>query len=341
MSKNNALICGGFGYVGRHLARYLGTKGFEVHIVGRGSYPMTLESPRLHSLPPSDLLCYNQCEPLVRNMDWIFNLAADVGGIRHISTHRAAGFSAATINTNLLRAIVNTKTKLNGYFFASSSCVYGEDPERGFGCKPVNGAHECCAAFSTASEGYGQAKFFAERTCEAFKQEHGIPVRIARYHSVYGPGEYRPGKEHFVEALVGKVVRASETGPMEVTVWGDGLQKRSLLYIDDCVEGTARIMFGSCSDPINLAHPDPVTVNDVLGTLKEFSGTNITPFYNTLAAVGVKNKTADIGKLRRETGWEPRVGMRTGLEKTWEARYSVPRECVCGAELSGGCPNGH
>ncbi len=313
------------GYVGRHLTRYLSRKGFDVYPVGRGSYPIQSILPGVHPLPPADLLNYAECENLVQNVDYIFNLAADVGGIGHIQSHKAAGYASATINTNLLRAIVETKTQLQGYFLASSSCVYGEDEDVKvkFTASSYPSAEEK-ATFATASEGYGQAKFYAEKTCAAFKQEHGVPVRIARYHSVYGPGESRRGKEHFIESLVNKMAIAKNTGDHEITIWGDGTQRRSLLYIDDCVEGTVRIMFSQCSEPLNLAHTHPVSVNRVVSELEELAGIQVARFYNTEAAVGVKNKTAWLGTLRDTLGWEPRVGVQEGLRQTWNDRWTMP-----------------
>lgn len=318
MSMSKVLICGGMGYVGRHLAAYLAKKGFDVHCVSRSRcaiYPATLA---WRVSPPSDLLNYAECEGLVQGFDYIFNLAADVGGIGHIQTHKAAGYASATINTNLLRAIVETKTKVQGYFLASSSCVYGEDPEVGF-CQ-YEPPKEELATFATASEGYGEAKFYAEKTCAAFKQEHGVPVRIARYHSVYGPGESRRGKEHFLESLVNKVYRAKTSGIHEVTVWGDGRQRRSPLYIDDCVEGTARIMFAQHSEPVNLAHHEAISVNQALYILKRLSGIDFQQFHKEDAAVGVRNKTANLVRLQKTYSWTPETDLVYGLTRTWEAR---------------------
>jgi nucleoside-diphosphate-sugar epimerase len=317
-NRPNAVVCGAFGYVGRRLSKYLAKKGFDVFMVGRGSYPRIMPGPNRYTLPPCDLLNYAECESVVKNAHWVFNLAADVGGIGHINTHRAAGFASATINTNLLRALVAVNPGVKGYFLASSSCVYGEDPERGFGCLP--GASERHASFATASEGYGQAKYFAERTCLAFKQEYGIPVRIGRYHSVYGPGEYRPGKEHFIESIVNKIARAKETGELEIKVWGDGTQRRSPLYIDDCVESTFRLMSSDCSEPVNLAHAMPVSVNGVIEILEALAGVKVGRFHNLESPVGVKNKTAELTKMREILGWEPTVGIHEGLKRVWDIK---------------------
>jgi len=306
-----AVVCGAGGYVGGRLVQFLKKKGFRVRAV---------YSPRVVAVHDcvderikADLTIPYQAEKSVEGGTWIFNLAANVGGIGYISKNRAQCMSIASINLNLLQACA--KHPVAGYFFASSSCVYPSHYE-GQVCKEHNGSFACSTA------GYGQEKYFSEQACKWFETEHKVPVKIARYHTIYGPGDDRGAdRDHFPSAMASKVARAKVSGSNEITIWGDGTQTRSLIHVDDCVEGTFRLMFSNIEGPINLAHPEVVSVNSLVDELETISGTKPVRFYSPEATVGAKNKVACLNRLRTRLGWVPEISMAEGLPSLYRYFY--------------------
>jgi GDP-D-mannose 3',5'-epimerase len=310
MSENRVVVCGGNGYVGRRLVNFLGQKGFEVLAVGR-RFPACPNRPNVY-IAEGDLLDPAFCRGVVRGAKWVYNLAANVGGIGFIGGHKADCLSSAAINLNLLNAA--KKENLAGYFFASSSCVYP-------GLKEGFRLPETITL--DPLPGYGEEKVFSERVCRAFHEDYGIPVRIARYHTIYGPGDNRPGREHVTEALCKKVIRAKLYNTPDIAVWGNGTQTRSFLYIDDCVEGTFRLMHSQCASPMNLAHAQSASVEQVIQSLEEIAAIKLERFYNLNGPIGCQHKVADISACREVLKWEPQVDLKTGLARMYRDYYDA------------------
>lgn len=317
--KDIVLVCGATGYVGTRLTEFLLKKGFSVRALSHRVMPPEFEkfwfSEEFRNLEREfligDLRHLKTAKEMMKGVKWVYNLAATVGGIGAIQRMRAHCLANATININLLQSVDNA---LSGYFFASSSCVYPESS------KPLV---EEDASGVPLVRGYGEEKVFSERVCQAFAEDYGIPVRIGRYHTIYGPGDCRPGREHVTEALARKIVQAKLKGPGEVTIWGNGHQTRSFLYIDDCVEGTFRLMHSDCSQPVNLAHADSASVNQLVDYLEDIAGIDVERFYKLDAPVGCQNKIADISRCRRVLRWEPQVDLRTGLSRMYGDYYDA------------------
>jgi len=300
------VVCGAGGYVGRKLIERLVTEGeSEVHAVSRR--PANIPGAQCYSF---DLKQWDEGYFRVfSDADFVYNLAASVGGIGFVKASNADCMANAAINLNLLRACAATGVRR--YFFASSSCVYppSEHPLR-----------ESDALPASPTGGYGWEKIFSEQACVAFAREKQLPVTIARYHGIYGPGDLRPaGREHVVEALARKFARAQLCGHDSIEIWGDGSQTRSLLYIDDCVEGTLRLMRAGVEGPVNLAHPEPVSVNQLADQFEDI--TRIKPIrnYQLSAPVGCKHKISDNSLLRALLGWEPNKNLRDGLDWTYNS----------------------
>lgn len=297
------VVCGASGYVGRNLIKFLLARGFsDIHA--------------LSSRPPVDVfpeVKYERCDLLDAETcrrvacwepDWVYNLAAKVGGLGYIGTHKVDCMLSSLINTNLLRAIDGSD--ILGYFFASSSCVYPNSDA------PLQESDAC---LGSALAGYGEEKWFSERLALAFAEERKVPVCIARLNTVYGPGDIRPeGCDHVTTSICKKVIEAKLSGRHEINIWGDGEQTRSFLYIDDCVEGIYRLMSAGIRGPTNLTHRESVSINQLVSMLEEIAAVRLKRFYSIAAPVGRKHKVCDNAKLRAELNWEPTVNLRAGLE---------------------------
>jgi nucleoside-diphosphate-sugar epimerase len=300
------VVCGASGYIGRHLVADLVRQGHKnVWAVGRKNpdVPGSL-------FDRADLLDLLDCQRVCYGATQVYNLAATVGGIGFIQKHRADCMTSAAININLLRSL--PKTGLLGYLFASSSCVYSSStvPARESSVVPGN------------LSGYGLEKYYSEEVCRAFYEDYAVPVRIARLHTVYGPGDFRGhGRDHAPTAMAEAVVEAKFSGVHEIKVWGDGEQTRSLLYIDDAVDGIQRIMNGAYAGPVNLASSEVVTVNGVIQRLEEKAAIQLQRFYNKSGPVGEQNKITDNRLLRDLFNWEPMTSAKTGLSKLYDSAW--------------------
>lgn len=303
------VVCGASGYVGRALLRDLVRKGYE-NVVGVSRKYHGVEGAEFR---PADLRDFGQCAYAVGDADYVYNLAANVGGIGFISENKADCMASAAININLLRAV--PADSLQGYFFASSSCVYPSLP------RPLAENDVLPGNLN----GYGLEKYFSEQVALEFAKTRGIPVRIARLHTVYGPDDIRGGtRDHFPTALALKVIDAKLSGDHGIKIWGDGSQTRSLLYIDDAVEGIQKIMHRGVTVPVNLASSEKVSVNGLVTMLEDIAALKVQRFYSLDAATGCQHKTSDNTLLRESVGWEPMTPTRIGMERLyrscWEHR---------------------
>lgn len=303
--SDKIVVCGAGGFVGGKLVEYLVSHGYgDVRAVA--SPRRKTEFAGAENLQ-ADLQRAEECDAVLSGARWVFNLAAKVGGIDFIQKHKASCMLSSLINTNLLLAA--RREKVSRYFFASSSCVYPDGIEM---------LQESDAYPASPTDGYGWEKLFSERMCLAFAEEYGVPVSIARYHGLYGPGDVRePDKDHVIAALCRKVVEAKLSGRHEITIWGDGNQTRSFLYIDDCLEGTTKLVWGGVQGPVNLAHGQCVSINDLVTDLEDIAGIKLTRFYSADATVGRKHKCTNNRLIRELLEWEPRTRIRDGLAKTY------------------------
>jgi len=293
MSQRAIVVAGGNGFVGRAFVDFLTKRGHkDVRAVSR-STGHDLRDPAI---------CARVCE----DAEMVFNLAAQVGGIGYIGKHDVDCLLSSLINTNLLRAC--EANKVSRYFFASSSCVY-----------PDGGAmRESNALPTNPGTGYGWEKIFSEQMCLAFDKERRVPCSIARFHTLYGPGDIRPGgREHVIEALCKKVISAKLSGIHEISIWGTGEQTRSFLYVDDCVEGMYKLACSGVTGPVNLSSSESASVNQLVDMLEEISCIKLERFYNKSAPSGIIHKMTENTALRAALAWEPMTPLRTGIERTY------------------------
>jgi nucleoside-diphosphate-sugar epimerase len=221
------------------------------------------------------------------------------------------------INTHLLQAALDAGVER--YFYSSSACVYAQDKQLVPDIEPLA---ESDAYPADPEDGYGWEKLFSERMCRHFTEDFGLTTRVARYHNVYGPhGAWTGGREKVPAAICRKVAEAKLSGTHEIEVWGDGEQTRSFMYIDDCVEGTCRIMASEISEPINLGSSEMVTINELVDIVEGIAEITVARRYDLAAPKGVRGRNSDNTMIRERLGWEPPTQLQDGLERTYRWIY--------------------
>jgi nucleoside-diphosphate-sugar epimerase len=249
----------------------------------------------------------------MQDIDEVYNLAADMGGMGFIENNKAACMLSVLINTHLLMAAKDHGTKR--FFYASSACVYNgskQDSEDNPGLKEED------AYPAMPEDGYGWEKLFSERMCRHFYEDYGIETRVARYHNVYGPlGTWDGGREKAPAALARKVATAKIKNLNSIEIWGDGEQTRSFTYIDDCIQGTILLMESDVHEPINIGSDQMVSINQMVGILEEIAGIELEREYNLSAPKGVRGRNSENSKVRKLLGWEPTVPLEFGLLQTY------------------------
>ena len=305
------LVTGGGGFIGSHLAKYLHEQGNFVRVadIKFDDYLEDYCSERLRL----DLRDLGNCLRATEGMDYVYNLAANMGGIGFITSVFAdIMHDNVLINTYMLEAAVQNKVKT--FLFSSSACVY---PNYRQTKSDVEGLREDDAYPADPNEAYGWEKLFTEEMIRAYQKDYGLDVRIARYHNIYGPeGTYEGGKEKAPAALCRKIALASNPGTIEI--WGDGKATRSFCYIDDCVKGTVALMDSDYDKPLNIGSDRMVSVDELADIIIKISGKKITKTYDLSAPEGVKGRNADLTLVKEVLGWEPKVSLEDGLARTYE-----------------------
>jgi len=307
-----ALVCGAGGFIGGHMVKRLKSEGYWV----RG---VDIKEHEFCTLPADDFVVGDLCDPRVveavvdEGMDEIYQFAADMGGAGYIFTgdHDAAVMhNSALCNLNVVHEAV--RKKVGKIFYSSSACIYPEsiqmDPEN-------PGLKEEFAYPAGPDSEYGWEKLFSERLYMAYQRNCGIEVHIARFHNIFGPeGTWRGGKEKAPAAMCRKVAESTDG---EVEVWGDGLQTRSFLYIDECIEGVRRLMESDFSGPVNIGSDEMISINDLALMAADIAGKKIR-IRNIPGPLGVRGRNSENSLIKEKLQWTPEQPLRAGLEKTYE-----------------------
>lgn len=311
MKEGKVLVTGAGGFIGSHLANYLSQQGYFVRVVDikfddyiKGRYYG--ESLQL------DLRKLENCLRATEGIDKVYHLAANMGGIGFItSVYADVMHDNVLMNTYMLEASVRNKVKR--FLFSSSACIY---PNYKQTMPDVEGLKEEDAYPADPNEAYGWEKLFTEEMVKAYQRDYALDTRIVRYHNIYGPeGTYKGGREKAPAALCRKVAEASNPGSIEI--WGDGKPTRSFCYIDDCVKGTVALMESDYTEPINIGSDRLVTMDELADTIITISGKKITKNYNLSAPQGVRGRNADLTLVKKVLGWEPKVILEEGLDRTY------------------------
>jgi GDP-D-mannose 3',5'-epimerase len=315
------VVTGGGGFIGGHLIADLRRRGARIRAVDIKPLDEWCQRfPDVDNLR-LDLREREACETATRGARRVFNLAADMGGMGFIETHRVECSLSVLINTHMLLAARDQGVER--YFFSSSACVYAADKQAVAAVAPLQ---ESDAYPALPEDGYGWEKLFSERMCRHFTEDVGLATRVARYHNVYGPhGTYDGGRDKAPAAICRKVITASMRGEREIEIWGDGEQTRSFMFIDDCVEGTRRLMASDVSAPINVGSDELVSINGLVDVVEEIAGIRLERRYRLDAPVGVRGRSSDNTLIRQELGWAPSIPLAEGIERTYRWIYDQIR----------------
>jgi GDP-D-mannose 3',5'-epimerase len=312
------MVTGAGGFIGHHLVKRLKAEGHFVRGIDI-KHPDFERSAAdefwirdLRQMPAATH-AFNGEAYGVRDFDEVYNLAADMGGIGYITQYLAdIARNNILINVNMLEAAKDFK--VGRYLYTSSACVYNQDKQRDANVTPLK---EEDAYPALPEPGYGWEKLFAEQMCEYYAKDHGLDIRVVRFHNVYGPlGTYDGGKEKSPAAICRKVALAQDGG--EIEIWGDGQQTRSYMHIDDCVEGLIRLMASGYQKPLNLGTDELVTVDGLVDIVSKIAGKTLVKRHDPSKPQGVRGRNSDNSLLREILGWEPKTTLADGLVPTYE-----------------------
>lgn len=317
-----ALVLGAGGFIGSHLVKRLRQEGFWV----RG---VDLKFPEYAETAADDFVIADlRDQQLVRQVidrpfDEVYQLAADMGGAGYIFTGENDAdimHNSATINLNVVDAC--HKRNIKRVFYSSSACIYPaynqEDPDN-----PL--CSEASAYPAAPDSEYGWEKLFSERLYLSYNRNHGMQCRVARYHNIFGPeGTWTGGKEKAPAALCRKVATTEPGGVIDI--WGDGKQTRSFLYVDECVEGTIRLLRSDMEGPYNIGSEEMVSINQLAEMIMDIAGKKL-GINHIDGPLGVRGRNSDNRLIAQALGWAPEQPLRTGLEKTfaWINTQANPR----------------
>jgi GDP-D-mannose 3', 5'-epimerase len=305
------LVTGAGGFIGHHLVTYLKQHGYWVRGVDL-KYP-EYSDVDADEFELRDLRRWDECLLATRDVDEVYALAADMGGMGFISSNHATILR----NNSLISTHTIEAARMRGvsrYLYSSSACIYPDHLQTDPNVAPLK---EEDAYPADPQDAYGWEKLVSERLCQYYADEFGMQTRIVRFHNIYGPyGTYDGGREKAPAALCRKVAMAEPDGSIEV--WGDGEQTRSFCYVDDCVEGIYRLMQSDYPEPLNLGTEEMVTINELARLVTEVAGKQGVTMRHVAGPQGVRGRNSDNSRLRSVLGWEPRTTLAEGLSPTYQ-----------------------
>ena len=309
--ETRVLVTGAGGFIGGHLVRYLKSKGYWVRGVDIKQPEFVATNADEFEL--LDLRRWNNCLKATKNVEQVYALAADMGGMGFISSHHAQIlYNNSLINLHTLEAA--RENGIKRYLYTSSACIYPEHLQEETNVTPLK---EADAYPAYPQDAYGWEKLISERLCSHYMADYGIETRTVRFHNIFGEnGTWEGGREKAPAALSRKIAIAKLTGNHEIEIWGDGEQTRSFCYIDDCVEGIYSLMQSDFAGPLNLGQDRMISINQLADIIADAAGVAITK-QHVDGPQGVRGRNSDNSKLREVLAWEPNISLEDGLAKTY------------------------
>ncbi|TSC88408.1 MAG: NAD-dependent epimerase/dehydratase [Microgenomates group bacterium Gr01-1014_16] len=308
--KIRAVVTGAGGFIGHHLVKFLKKKDYWVRGVDI-KYP-EFEKTAADEFLLLDLRFKRNALKATKNVDQVYNLASNMGGIGFIDSVKARLMNDnILIDTSMLEA--SRQNKVNRFFYPSSALVYPDfkEPEKNLRLK------ESYAYPALPDSEYGWEKLFAERLCADYYEDYGLETRVARFHNIYGPlGAYEGGREKSPAAICRKIALARDGD--EIEVWGDGKQMRSYCYIDDCLQGIYRLTHSEIHQPVNIGSDHPVSINEFIDIVSEIAGKSIKKRYDLSKPQGVRSRNSDNTLVRKLLKWEPKIPLKIGIKKNYD-----------------------
>ena len=312
--KKKILITGGGGFIGGHLVNFYQQKGYNVSTVDIKNKKLWFQiNPKVKNIK-ADCRDPVVCDRITKGVDFIFNLACDMGGMGFIENNKALCMLSSVININLLKSA--TKHKVKKFFYSSSACVYSSYNQKKYKSPKLK---ETDAYPADPEDGYGWEKLFNERMCRHFYEDFGLETRVARYHNVYGEfGSWCDGREKAPAALVRKFVESIHNKKNKIEIWGNGNQVRSFLYIDDCIRGTDLLFRSKFREPINIGNDKHVTINQLVTILEKITGHRVKRKYDKSKPKGVNSRSSDNTLVKKILKWSPKISTEVGMEKLYK-----------------------
>lgn len=311
----SALVLGAGGFIGGRLCKYLKSLGYWVRGVDLKFHEFFDITQVVDDFVIGDLRDPRVVSTVIdRDFDEVYQLAADMGGAGFVFTGNNDAdimHNSALINLNV--ALESSKKKVKRIFYSSSACMYPEHNQQ----DPQNPkcTEESAYPANPDSE-YGWEKLFSERVFFAFARNYGLDVRVARFHNIFGPeGTWKGGREKAPAALCRKVSSAEDGGHIEI--WGDGIQTRSFLYIDECVEATYRFMHSDFQGPVNIGSEEMLSIDQFADMIIQISGKSITKNYIP-GPTGVRGRNSDNKLYKEKVGWCVFQPLVEGMKKTYK-----------------------
>ncbi|HLH00320.1 MAG TPA: NAD-dependent epimerase/dehydratase family protein [Bryobacteraceae bacterium] len=309
--STRVLVTGAGGFIGHHLVNFLKQQGCWVR--GADLKEPLYAPTAADDFQVADLRNWESARNATRDVDQVYALAADMGGMGFISfNHATILHNNSLINLNTLEAARQNGVKR--YLFTSSACVYPEFKQTETNVPPLK---EEDAYPAQPQDAYGWEKLVTERLCLHYAEDYKMETRIVRFHNMFGPlGTWDGGREKAPAALSRKIAVAKLTGNPEIDIWGDGQQTRSFCYIDDCIQGLYRLMQSDFRQPLNLGQDRMVTINELAHIIANIAGISIR-IKHVPGPMGVRGRNSDNTLLRKVLGWTPQISLEEGLRQTY------------------------